>query len=295
MSKSKIKWGSDPEFFAGYVGEDGKTYVIPPVVFRSELGVEFQENQNHPIFKKYGGTLIHEDGAAFEMSTPPSHNWRSMWNTINEARIKFGEQVLSKFPEHCLPELLSLPTINYEVPRWLKKGPEFHLSTTFGCDPDKDVYNIKARAKVIDARKHGFRYGGGHIHVSGIPEIKESPLLAIRSMVLTAGLAATAYTDVPDLDAGRLFLYGRPGKFRVQNYKSGEVGIEYRTPSNRWTANSQLAENVFTWAEIGIRSLLQGNLLETIAGDVEKPAVDAILSCDQNGAKDILNFISSKI
>lgn len=294
MAKSKLVWGADPEFFAGYE-KDGETFVLPPVIFRNELGVPFKEHGTHPIFAEYDDTFVHEDGAAFEMSTPPSNDWRTIFSHLEDARNNFSKDVLSKFPEVCLPELLALPTINYEVKRWLKMGPEFHLSTIFGCDPDKDVYDTKTKAKVLDAKKHKFRYGGGHIHVSGIPEIETKPLMAIRSMVLTAGLAATAFSDVPELDAGRLFLYGRPGKFRIQNYGNGKTGIEYRTPSNRWTSNKALAEKVFSWAEIGITQLLQKGLLEVIAPSVETPAVESILSCDQAKAKSILDFIEAKL
>lgn len=291
-SQSFVKptFGADPEMFAGYE-KNGKTFVLPPVFFRTELGVSAEENGSHPIFARYDDTIVHEDGAAYEMSTPPSENWKDIWNHINGAKTQFGNDVLSKFPEACLPNLLALPTINFEVGRWARAGADFHLSTIFGCDPDEDVYNMKKKCTVIDARKHPERYAGGHIHVSGISDIRERPLIAIRSMVITAGLAATAYSDVPELERGRLYLYGRPGKFRIQEYKDGTVGVEYRTPSTRWTEHYELAERIFTWATVGMTYLLQGGLFEKVAKKVETDAVDAIMNVDQQKAASLLSYI----
>lgn len=295
MSKTgKLKFGADPEFFAA-CEESGELSVIPPVLLRSDFGADFEQNGNHPIFKRYGETYVHEDGAAFEMSTPPSEDWRTIFETIHQTKENFGKDVLSKFSDICLPQLFSLPTMNYQVERWAGRGADFHMCTMFGCGADMDVYNLKARSKVVDASKHPFRYAGGHIHVSGLKEIADNPLQAVRSMVLTAGLAATAFTDVPELEKGRLYLYGRPGKFRPQKYPDGSVGIEYRTPSTRWTENFKLAEQIFSWAEIGIKRLLVDNLISEISDDVEKPAIKAILECDQTTAMELLSFIEQRL
>jgi len=294
MTEEKIKWGADPEFFSAYE-IDGNKYVLPPVILRADYGFKIKENGRHPIFAEYGETFVHEDGAAFEMSTPPSNDWRKIWSTVNDAKDSFSKDVLSKFPDVCLPQLFSLPAMNYHVSRWMDRGPEFHLATIFGCDPDHDVYRMQKRCEVLDASEHPWRYAGGHIHASGLQSIIDKPLQAVRSMVITAGVAATAYTDVPDLEKERLYLYGRPGKFRIQKYSNGEAGIEYRTPSTRWTEIYSLAEKIFSWAEIGLMNLLKGGLLEEIAHTVEEDAKDAILSVDKEKAVQILDFISEKI
>ena len=289
----KLKFGSDPEFFAAY-DNNGELNVLPPVVLRTDYGAPFKENDRHPIFAEYGDTIVHEDGAAFEMSTPPSESWENMWNTIHDVRKKFEKKFLSKYPV-CKPTLFSLPSMKFQVDRWLDRGPAFEMATMFGCDADYDVYNLKARCKVLDASTHPWRYAGGHIHVSGISEIEEFPLLAVRSMVMTAGLAGTAFSDVPDLERKRLFLYGKPGKFRPQKYPNGDTGIEYRTLSTRWTESKSLAEKIFSWAEIGMRCLLQGGLLGELAPAIENDAIDSILKVNQDKAKELLSFIESKI
>lgn len=294
MSKIKIKFGSDPEFFAG-IPVDGGFSAIPPVVFRTTLGVPFTENSNHPIFATYGDTYVHEDGAAFEMATKPSYDWTEMWKTLQDARRAFGIDILSKFPETCQRDLLVLPSIGWDVSRWENAGPEFEMATQFGCDPDQDAYKMKAKCKVMDASQHPYRYGGGHIHFSGCEEFISQPLLGIRSLAMTAGLAGIAYSDVPDLERERIFLYGKPGKFRLQKYPNGESGIEYRTLSNRWTGDYSLAEKVFTWAAIGINNLLVDKLLLEISDLIEAEAIDAIMTVNQEKAKSILSYIENKL
>lgn len=296
--KSKIQkpvFGADPEYFAGYKNGDGDLCALPPVIFRTELGVPFTPHGTHPIFKKYGDTIVHEDGAAFEMSTSPSSDWKVLWENLNNAKTLFAEEVLSQFPHDCVPELMSIPTIAWDIERWRGRGDDFDMAVRFGCDPDQDVYGTEVKDVIMDASEHPYRYGGGHIHVSGVDMIESHPLLAVRCMVLTAGLAATAYSDVPELESLRLFRYGKPGKFRVQHYPDGKVGIEYRTVSTSWTKSKALAQEIFTWATIGIQNLLQGGLLEEIASKFETEAAEAILACDQAKSRQILEFIEEKI
>ncbi len=293
---SKIVWGADPEFGSAYE-EEGIQYILPPVVLREDYAAPFEigENESHPIFKRYEGGFIHEDGAAFEMSVAPRSDWKDLWDNINSNKEDFGKAVLSQYPGVCLPQLFSIPAMHYQVDKWINRGIEFQLATLFGCDPDKDYFNLRARAKVIDAKLHPWRYLGGHIHVSGLPEIADNPLPALASMIYTAGLASTAYTDVPKIEKKRIFLYGRPGKFRIQKYKNGEIGIEYRTPSTRWTANKDLAEKIFSWAETGMLYLFQGKLLEKIESKIREDAIKAITTVNQVLARELLSYIASQI
>ena len=297
MSKTKsLKWGSDPEFGAGYVRR-GHQYVLPPVVFRTDLDVETDtSNPDHPVFMKVGDTVIHEDGCAFEMSTPPSNSWKTIWDNIDHAKSVFESTFLSKYPDVCDMKLHSLPTMLYEVQRWLGRGDEFHLSTRFGCDPDIDVFNTVPRyGKEIDATRHKYRYFGGHIHVSGMPEFSDIPLIAIKCMVVTAGVASTAFSTVPALEKKRLYLYGKPGKMRPQNYPNGETGIEYRTPSTTWTGDFKLAEKIFGWAEIGLLNILGSGLYKTLLPKVVNDAVKSIRNVDQPLAMEVLKYLETQV
>lgn len=308
MSKynSTLVYGTDPEYFAGYV-QKKKLFVLPPAWFRVYGKVPYipEEIKGHHVFideMKESGVLVMEDGVAFEFTVKPSSDWKELFERVQLGKRLLSERILSKFSNDCLPEIISQPTINFDVKRWAKENAEFRLCLIFGCDQDFDACNYNAPGKVIDALKHPFRYGGGHLHVSGSAAIKEEPILAVYSMLLTSGLSYVANSDTPELDKQRTYLYGRPGKYRIQEYSklfngmpNTDVGIEYRTPSNRWTSSIEQATQIFKWAEIGIKRLLEEGLVKELYPLLEKDAQKAIVECDQTAARQMLQFIETRI
>lgn len=261
----------------------------------------------HPIFiDKFDelGILIMEDGVAFEETILPDTNWVNLFERINLGKKILADEILSKFPDECLPDVQTVPTITYDVERWqqFKNAKEFMMSMIFGCDQDYDAFNYTTKQKVVNALKHNKRYGGGHIHVSGSPDIKEEPILAIQCLALTAGLAAVAFSSTPELDRERTYLYGKPGKFRPQRYKSEfngipntDFGVEYRTPSNSWTSSFEHASQIFKWMEIGIRNLLEKKLGLELLPKLAEDLQDTIVNCNQEKAKEMLAFVEAKI
>ena len=303
MSKktTPLLFGTDPEAFAVYM-KDGKPFTLPPYYFRNYLGVKASNDPRHPVFFDNGVFKFHEDGAAFEMAIKPSHNPRDLFDRIHDCADMAQEKILSKFPEDCLPILQFLPTVGFDVKRWEKEGADFFMSTQFGCDPDYDAFEFEKKAQVIDAGKHPHRYGGGHIHFSGSKLIEKDPLLAVQVCAVTAGCAAVAFSDVPELESERTFLYGRPGKFRIQNYGKKNpfgpayaTGIEYRTTSNRWCSDWNIAEKVFEFARMGIEELLPHKKVADIVKDVSEKAIDAILSANQKNAMEVLEYVQAEI
>lgn len=302
--KNQLVFGSDPEFFAGYE-KNGDHFVLPPAWFRVYGKINFMPDIKHPVFldaMKKHGVLIMEDGSAFEETVLPSTDWRELLERINIGRKLLSEYILSKFPNDCLPDVLTVPTINYEVDRWKKEKVEFQMCQIFGCDQDNDAWNSNKAGRTENALKHPFRYGGGHIHISGSKAIKEEPILAIQCLTISAGLAAVAFSDSPELDKTRTYLYGKPGKYREQEYKSlfnnmpdTDFGIEYRTPSNRWTNSFEHAEKLFKWVEIGIRSLLEDKLGLELIPKIGKDACNALVNCDQKTAMQLLNYVETRI
>jgi len=211
-------------------------------------------------------------------------------------------RILQKFTDFCDGKVHTLPTIGYEVERWKNESETFQLCNQFGCDRDWDAFDTERDCKVLDASKHPERYGGGHIHISGVEAIKKEPISAIHSLALTVGLAAVAYTDTPELDRQRTFLYGKPGKYRPQSYghlyneiPHTDAGIEYRTPSNRWTENWELGRRIFEAAEVGIKYLLEGKLIDELLPELRIPATEAILNCNQELAKELIAHINTKL
>lgn len=303
-----LVFGTDPEFFAKYE-KDGKDFVLPPAWFRKYGKIPYAPGKRgHHIFldamEEFGVTVI-EDGVAFEETVRPSTNWKELIERVNKGRELLSRFILSQFPNECSPDVATIPTINYDVQRWRKEGkedPDFEMCFIFGCDQDYDADNSNAAGKVVDALKHKFRYGGGHIHVSGSESIKKEPLLAVQSLKLTAGLAAVAFSDTPELDRNRTYLYGKPAKYRQQEYSGlfegipfTDFGIEYRTPSNRWTSSFEHAEQLFKWAEIGIKNLLEGGLVLDLLDKINMEVRDAIINCNQAKAKELLSYIETRI
>jgi len=292
MNQIEPVFGADPEFFASYRGRDGFSYCMPPVIFRTEFGIPAEENGRHPIFLHCSNEqIVHEDGAAFELTVNPTKDWHKLFNDINSARDEFNDKILSKFQGTVDPHLKALPTIGWDVKRWKNRGEDFEMATEFGCDPDQDLFDLQSQCHVIDASKHPYRYGGGHIHMSNVAEIDTEPLTVLRMMVLAAGLSAVAYSPVPDLEKERTYLYGRPGKFRIQNYPDGTHGVEYRTPSNSWTDNVNLAALIFEAIKIGVHKLLPEKRVDNLMTELQDDVITAILSCDQEKAKSLLSYV----
>jgi hypothetical protein len=175
------------------------------------------------------------------------------------------------------------------------------MSTRFGCDPDLDAFDFNRVSQEVDANLHPWRYTGGHIHLSGSPLFELEPILSVQCQALTAGCAAIAYSENPELDHARTFMYGRPGKYRIQNYGKYNpfgpdyaVGVEYRTPSSAWAGNWKQAEQVFKWAEIGVELVESGLGLELLP-ELTQPAVTAILEANVGLASDVLARIESRL
>lgn len=306
---AKILYGCDPECVTTYnVGD--KIFALPPWYFRRELSVPASADKRHPVFLERNGWKLHEDGAAFEMSVTPSHDPYELFQTVQDCRNTAEKEILSHFTEVCDGKLNFLPAVGWDVERWMQMRRErgesfwddFRMSTQFGCDPDEDIFNLETACTVLDAAEHPWRYCGGHMHFSGSKKIADDYQLAIRCLVVTAGVAAVVFSDVPQLERERTFLYGRPGKFRVQKYgednpfgKDYAVGIEYRTPSARTWGDWEIAKNVIHWAEIGISVLLENPHSDDILREITQPAITAILTANQELGQQILSHVNSKL
>lgn len=305
--KSTLVFGTDPEFFAGKKDENGKVWVLPPAVFRKDLGVDYIPDVKHPVFidqMKDMGIIIMEDGCAFEETILPSTDWKELFERVNIGKKLLSDTILSHYPDYCDPEVYTLPTIRYDWNKWyeFRKDPEWLMSLIFGCDQDYDADNYEVKGKVVNALRHNKRYGGGHIHVSGSRAIKMNPILAIQSLKFSAGLAAVAFSETPELDRKRTYLYGRPAKFREQKYSKlfngipyTDSGVEYRTPSNSWTRSFAHATELFKWAEIGIRNLLEGGLVHELLENINVETQQAIITCDQPKAKELLAYVEARL
>lgn len=281
-----LTFGSDPEFFASYE-QDGKDFVCPPVHFKKYFNVlPVVDHFKHPEYIHVNnGVIIHQDGVAFEMKIPPVKKPIELFNyvqnsldSLNDLVSKFGFNVYTK------------PTINFDINRWENEDEEFRECLIFGCDRDWDAFNYENyNSPEIDASFHPFRYGGGHLHISGEDFLGKYPLPAIQILACTVGNFVTANSYYPELDKQRVFLYGKPGKFRPQNYPDGSVGIEYRTPSNSWLTHLDLIEGVFHYATKAVEYLKNPKIGGKIINDFSENSIKAIMNYDLNLAKQNLS------
>lgn len=291
----EIKYGCDPEFFAGKV-IDGELTVVPAAFFRTQLGLKAIPHKKHPkFFVDRVGHVIHEDGVAFEIAVPPQSNWKDLLADVYSMQSRIGE-LISKYSDYT-DGVFGVPAIKYDWKRWEDIGPELAMCNMFGCDPDLNAFDVGENQSILDVRTHSWRYGGGHIHFSGHPLFSENPRLAIKIFAMTVGLAASAFSPVPDLERERTFLYGKAGKYRVQKYSNGETGVEYRTPSVSWATigNVSLAERLFYYAGMAINSFMERpKVASKILEEIEFNVNNSILSCDQDDCKSLLSFVESR-
>ena len=298
-----LLFGSDPELFAS-IKRDGKDFVVPPVFFRNELKEPLIEyNDKHPVFteiKINNNEVIKviEDGAAFELTVPPRTNILELIDLIHLGYEKVHEIV----NKHGY-DVSVVPAINYNTEEYLNMGDDFLMCLLFGCDPDKDAFNTEKIQHEESALQHPYRYGGGHLHISGSEFIKQYPIPTIRLLALTVGNYVTSKSPVPELEHLRTYRYGMPGKYRIQNYKkeyngipNTNSGIEYRTPSNTWTKFKEIAEGMQYWAEIAIERILPDRRLgNEILKEFTDNAVNAILEVNQPLADRNLSMIKDMI
>jgi hypothetical protein len=297
-----LLFGSDPELFASRTDSNGKKFVVPPIFFQQNFGLEpIIPDVKHPVFAKlpvndHEEVKIISDGVAFELTVPPRTNTLELLDLIHMGYDKVGE-IVSKYGY----DISVVPAINFDTTEYREMNDDFIMCLLFGCDPDKDAFNTEAKEFEESALDHPYRYGGGHIHISGSEFIKEFPIPCVRLLALTVGNFVNANSPVPELEKLRTYRYGMPGKYRIQKYgkdyneiPNTSVGIEYRTPSNTWTKYKKMAEGIQYWAEIAIEKILPNrNMAKEIFSELQDSAVKAILDTDQNLAKKNLNMVST--
>jgi len=246
---TKLKFGCDPEFFASY--NDNKDYdaFLPHRVFayspaaceRWEGLKPLMDDEKHPLYFSYRtpmGALanIVGDGVAFELNfNQPFETVKEFFESVQFAKFRLADS-LSKLGYGFFDQ----PVVNFDYQRFwteeLMSDPKFFMGVIFGCDPDKDAFDTASVCDIKNASTHPYRYGGGHIHISGDDAIAQHPVPFAMLLGLFLGNYCVAHTTHIDSEKIRAKYYGKPGKYRVQNYKDGTVGVEYRTPSNDWTS-----------------------------------------------------------
>lgn len=283
-----LTFGTDPEYFAVEM-IDGKPFSVPVPHFIERLGVPeigYEPERKHPVIFKSDEFKVMMDGVAFEANPSPSKSPVEMFGKIQRVF-----QAIKGIVEPFGYSLCTDPTVWYDFYKWYDESSKaLAWCGVFGCDPDRDAIMDDYHSPEIDVTTHPYRYGGGHLHVSDDNRlIKDYPLPMIRLMAMTVGLYSIQSSAKPELEKLRMYKYGQPGRFRVQNYPNGTSGVEYRSPSNLWTTSLDTVEGMFYWTERAYEFLNNPDRAISAMETWLDQSVAAIQTVDQPQAEYILS------
>lgn len=290
-NKFGLTFGCDPEYFLVEKDASGNEWGVPLPYLFEEKGypiVEVDEEWKHPVLHKEDTYKVHMDGIACELGVAPSTSAKEMFSNLKSA-MNYLEDVAY----NAGLEMSYKPTVKYDFNKWYKQSSRlFSWCGIFGCDPDQDAVEEDYNSPVIDVEKHGYRYGGGHLHISDDNNLLDKyPLPMIRLLAVYVGTYTIANSPYPELEKQRAFRYGQPGRYRVQHYPNGVTGIEYRSPSNVWTSDEGLVEGVIEQATKAYSILPDREKAVSVMKEFLPSAITAIKNCDQSLARSILSAI----
>lgn len=232
-----ITIGADPEFF-----------VVSGWHFVS--GHSFQFGAKDSPLRTSSG-MIHNDGLALECNVYPSNTKQDFIKNVTSVIADLQEHV-TKLDDKAF--VVARPSVFFGRRR-LSCLPEF--ARDLGCVPDYNAYTGRRNPRPRSSSP--IRTGSGHIHLGFARDADvDSGDHLFRCRVLIQQL--DFFLGLPsllwDTDNRRRTLYGKAGAFRPKGY-----GVEYRTLSNRWTADHDLIGFVFEAAQRAYSETQKGNLV----------------------------------
>lgn len=261
MNTFNITLGADPEIF-----------IKNDIEIVSAEGLTDGGTKYNPKPISQEGHMIQEDGIMFEYNIPPCGNvedWVKHHNFcldyLRELAGKSNFALSDKVSDEINPKYLVTPQ-----------------ATTFGCEPDFNVY-LK-RENTAPDNNTNLRCAGGHVAV-GYP----NPNFEMsEDIVKMFDIFVTLPALFKDNDTRRRELYGKPGSFRVKDF-----GVECRALSNFWIQSEDLMKWVFKQTTIAVNEALNGDqkgLMVEFSERVRK----AIDENDLVLAQELLDQISAK-
>lgn len=292
-----LKFGADPEVFASVELGDKILGVSPALLekFCDIKAIHQDKEEKHPIYIDTREFSWMMDGTAFELTLkyPMYTPIQMRYNMINALDSLQG--FLSKLRIFEIePKLYTKPVIEVNPDMYTDFLDEnkIYQGFIFGCDPDNDAIESDYKCETVDVFTHLWRYGGGHLHLSGIEDFQRFPEPIIKLLAITVGNFCIANSLYPELEKQRAKNYGKPGRYRTQNYINGDKGIEYRSPSNSWiTLSEEKYEELFFWMEKGVIYLLDKRV--DILNGFLNPTIDAITTADSGQSRIILEELKN--
>lgn len=229
-----LLYGTDPEFFI----VDKDENVVSPALLEIDYGLKpIIDNEKHPIYilntgKNYSWMM---DGAAIELTIlKPLETPEEMYSIVNWSLDELGELANS-----FNLSVYKKPVVKINLETYLSRLDVEKIYQGFisGCDPDEDAILNDYQCSTQDISKNEIRCGGGHFHLSG-NRLFRFFIPTVKFLAITMGNYFIANSPYPELEKQRALTYGKPGRYRQQVYKNGDIGVEYRTPSNSWLSFS---------------------------------------------------------
>lgn len=258
-NKYKITLGADPEIFicddkeivsAEGLTEGGSKYSPRPI---SDLG-----------------HAIQEDGIMFEYNIPPCST-KEEWFDAHKVCQDYLEVLASahgyKFSQKVSDEI---NTKYLQTPQ----------ATTFGCEPDYNVY-LQSENESPDNNTN-LRCAGGHVAI-GYPSPNEKQTEQIVKMF---DIFVTLPALFRDNDTRRRELYGKAGSFRFKDF-----GVECRALSNFWIHSKNTMDWVFDQTLKAVNCVLDDEC-EVLIQKYSKEVQKAIDSNNLDRAAELLTLIN---
>jgi hypothetical protein len=232
MNKFNITLGADPE-----------TFICDDKEIVSAEGLTEGGTKKEPKMISEEGHAIQEDGIMFEYNIPPCKT-EEEWVNAHKFCIDYLE-ILANVNGFKLSGEVS-GVVN-------KKYLKSLQATTFGCEPDFNVY-AKSINEAPDNNTN-LRCAGGHVAFGyDNPEFPTS-----EKIVKAFDMFVTLPALFKDNDTRRRELYGKAGSFRVKDF-----GVECRALSNFWIKSEENMRWVYRQSIKAIECVLNNEIDELI-------------------------------
>lgn len=236
---TKITIGCDPELFV----KNDKGVIVSCEEF-------LPGTKDEPFKVKHGAIQV--DGISAEFNIDPVESEDEFIHNIREVL----KQLRTMLPAGY--KLLATPDVGLPITKFNALPPK---SKELGCDPDFQVNRLLVRQRppwkrYFDASGKPFFCGSGHIHVgwtSGESVTDEQHLADCKTIVNYLDFGVSNFLVNFDSGYVRPGWYGQKGVFRPKPY-----GVEYRTPSNVWLRNENLARTVYRQTMTSVEMAMEG-------------------------------------
>lgn len=260
MNKFNITLGADPEIF-----------ICNDKEIVSAEGLTNGGTKQNPKKITEEGHAIQEDGIMFEYNIPPCKT-EDEWVNAHKLCLDYLS-ILADVNGFKLSDKVS-DKVNKKYLRSVQ-------ASTFGCEPDFNVYDRKVNE--APESNTNLRCAGGHVAFGyNDPDFSKS-----EKIVKSFDMYVTLPALFKDNDTRRRELYGKAGSFRVKDF-----GVECRALSNFWIQSEENMRWVYRQSIKAIEAVLSNEIDELIEMYSEKVR-QAIDTADLKLAKELLINIST--